>query len=172
MKKFLLVLSCLLVIGGGCSSLKKNSDEGYWIPYANETEGYTIPHLSSWYVQEFQVPAGLGYSLTGFSPEQITHTQPAKTGNGKVVIQLLAGPYAQSLIDANKGKAGFTQKETTINGVPAAKMAVEGENGGVQLMMVLQHGKKTMIVASEELLTEEDIDIFDKMVEGLSLHQE
>ena len=166
---FSILLAITILPGCGKSDLNKNTSNDAWLLYTNEAQGFAIPYLDSWNIKEFKVPADFPFAIIGFDPEPITHDTPAKTDNGKIVMQVYNGPYMQKLIDKQKQKPGYSGTVKTFGKSVGMEISFETPEQKFSYMTVVEKNGKTFILATEELSDIENINVYEKMAEGLSL---
>ncbi len=162
----ILVVTVLLLPGCG---IKKQTQQ-YWTLYSNETQGFAIPHLADWYVKEFTIPAGFPFAAIGFDPEPIMHSTPINgSNNGKIMVQVYDAPYMQKIINENRTKPGYIGVVKEFGDALGIQISFETDKPSFQFMTVVEKNNKTFVIASEELTDQEDVKIYQKMVEGFSL---
>ena len=107
--------------------------------------------------------------MIGFDRDPIAHTAPQKEDNGRVVVQVYTGAYMDKLGEKQKDKPGYTSEEKVFGDSTGVEISIDTTNQGKQFMTSVEKNGKTFIVSTDELIDEEEINTYKKMVEGLSL---
>ena len=176
MKKLTILSLAAVFLLAGCATKTQMAAKVY-IPYSNDAQGYFVPYPDSWHMKEYTFPQVLPVAMTGFDPAPLTHTKAGvggggENGDGLITITSYWATNLPSKVDQTKAferDVATTEEQRVIASGQTGTLFTRRQKDGMVHVFIVE-GDDIAHVIESGALTEEQVTIFNKMIEGFSIN--